>query len=93
MVIVLAGGERHERPVLPTLMERGAVKRPGRDRPRIRPDRVAGAKGCRSPTVRRDPKRRSIGGSSRPRPARPRSGLWGGRRTGSATPSRVSSTG
>jgi hypothetical protein len=30
MVLVLTGGERHEQPVLPTLMERGAVKRKGR---------------------------------------------------------------
>ena len=61
MVFVLTGGERHEQPVLPTLMERGAVKRPGRGRPRIRPDRVAGDKGYSSPTVRRYLKRRGIG--------------------------------
>ena len=53
MVVVLTSGERHEQPVLPTLMERGAVKRPGRGRPRVRPDRVAGDKGYSSPTVRR----------------------------------------
>ncbi|CAA9283531.1 MAG: hypothetical protein AVDCRST_MAG93-3356, partial [uncultured Chloroflexia bacterium] len=29
MVFVLTSGERHEQPVLPVLMERGAVKRPG----------------------------------------------------------------
>ena len=61
MVLVLTAGERHEQPVLPTLMERGAVKRPGRGRPRIRPDRVAGDKGYSSPTVRRYPKGRGIG--------------------------------
>ena len=61
MVFVLTGGERHEQPVLPTLMERGAVKRPGRGRPRIRPDRVAGDKGYSSPTVRRYLTRRGIG--------------------------------
>ena len=61
MVFVLTSGERHEQPVLLTLMERGAVKRPGRGRPRIRPDRVAGDKGYSSPTVRRYLKGRGIG--------------------------------
>jgi Transposase DDE domain len=53
MVLVLTGGERHEQPVLPRLMERGAVKRPGRGRPRIRPDRVAGGEGYSRKKVRR----------------------------------------
>jgi transposase len=61
MVVVLTAGERHEQPVLPLLMELGAVKRPGRGRPRIRPDRVAGDKGYSSPTVRRYLKGRGIG--------------------------------
>ena len=61
MVLVLTGGEQHEQPVLPALMERGAVKRPGRGRPRIRPDRVAGDKGHSSPGVRRYLKGRGIG--------------------------------
>jgi transposase len=53
MVLVLTGGERHEQPVPPLLMEGGAVKRPGRGRPRNRPDQVAGDKGYSSPTIRR----------------------------------------
>jgi transposase len=61
MVFVLTGGERHEQPVLPILMERGAVRRQGRGRPRIRPDRVAGDKGYSSPTVRCYLKERRIG--------------------------------
>jgi transposase len=61
MVFVLTSGERHEQPILPTLMERGAVKRWGRGRPRMRPDRVAGDKGYSSPTVRRYLKKRRIG--------------------------------
>ena len=61
MVVVLTGGERHEQPVLPTPMERGAGKWPGRGRPRARPNRVAGDKGYGSPTVRRHPKGRQIG--------------------------------
>jgi transposase len=61
MVLILTSGERHEQPVLPPLMERGAVKRQARGRPRIRPDRVAGDKGYSSPTVRRYLKERRIG--------------------------------
>ena len=61
MVFVLTEGQRHEQPVLPLLMEGGAVKRRGRGRPRIRPDRLAGDKGYSSPTVRRYLKERKIG--------------------------------
>jgi transposase len=61
MVFVLTSGERHEQPVLPTLMEQGAVKRAGRGRSRIRPERVAGDKGYSSPTIRRYLKERKIG--------------------------------
>ena len=61
MVMALTAGERHEQPVLPLLMERGAVKRAGRGRPRVRPDRIAGDKGYSSPTVRRYLKGRGIG--------------------------------
>jgi transposase len=42
-------------------MERGAVKRSGPGRPRVRPDRVAGDKGYSSPTIRRYLKERRIG--------------------------------
>jgi transposase len=61
MVVLLTSGERHEQPVLPLLMERGTVKRPGRGRPRVRPERVAGDKGYSSPAVRRYLKGRGIG--------------------------------
>ena len=61
MVVVLTEGQRHEQPVLPLLMEGGAVKRPGRGRPRIRPDRVAGDKGYSSSTARRYLEGRGIG--------------------------------
>jgi transposase len=61
MVFILTEGQRHEQPVLPLLMERGAVKRPGRGRPRIRPDRVAADKGYSSPLIRRYLKERKIG--------------------------------
>jgi hypothetical protein len=51
-VLILAGGERHESPVLPLLKERGAVKRVGRVRPRVCPGAVCGDKGYSSPPVR-----------------------------------------
>jgi transposase len=60
-VAVLTPGERHEQVAVPALMERGAVKRPGRGRPRVRPARVAGDKGYSSRTVRRYLRRRGIG--------------------------------
>ena len=60
MVLVLTSGERHEQPVLPLLIEQGTVKRAGRGRPRIRPDRVAGDKGYSSPPIRRYLKERRI---------------------------------
>ncbi len=61
MDFVLTKGQHHEQPVLPILMERGAVKRRGRGRPLIRPDLGAGDTGYSSPTVRRYLKERSIG--------------------------------
>jgi transposase len=61
MVLVLTSGERHEQPVLPLLTERGAVKRSGQGRPRIRPERVAGDKGYSSPSVRCYLRGRQIG--------------------------------
>jgi len=47
--------------VLPALLDRGAVKRPGRGRPRRRPDRLAGDKGYASRKARRELRRRGIG--------------------------------
>lgn len=43
------------------LLETGAVKRPGRGRPRLRPDRLAGDKGYSSGAVRRYLRRRGVG--------------------------------
>jgi transposase len=60
MVVLLTEGQRHEQPVLPALLERGAINRPGRGRPRRRPDRVAGDQDYSSPTVRRYRKGRGI---------------------------------
>ncbi len=61
MVLLLTAGQRHEQIMFEALMERGAVKRPGRGRPRQRPARVAGDKGYSSRTIRRYLYQRGIG--------------------------------
>ena len=61
MALLLTAGERHEQPLFEPLMETGAVKRPGRGRPRVRPKRVAGDKASSSGQVRRYLRRRGIG--------------------------------
>jgi hypothetical protein len=67
MVVQLTPGQAHEAPVLPRLVDAGAVKRPGPDgrpgrgRPRLRPTRVAGDKGYSYPSARRQLRRRGIG--------------------------------
>ena len=41
---VLSAGERHEQTALEALLDHGAIRRPGRGRPRLRPRRMAGDK-------------------------------------------------
>ena len=60
IVAVLTGGERHEQIALEALLDHGAIRRPGRGRPRLRPRRAAGDKGYSSPTVRRRLRQRHI---------------------------------
>ena len=57
---VLTSGERHEQIALAAVLDQGAIPRPGRGRPRLRPRRVAGDKGYSSPTARRRLRRRGI---------------------------------
>ena len=45
MTLVLTPGHRHEAIAFERLLEQGAVRRPGRGRPRVRPGRVVGDKG------------------------------------------------
>jgi transposase len=52
ITLVVTPGQRHEAVVFPQLMERGAVKRVGRGRPRRRPGRVVGDKGYSSGKIR-----------------------------------------
>ena len=61
MVLLVSGGERHESRYVAALLERGAVKRPGRGRPRLRPERVVGDKGYSYPHLRRYLRQRGIG--------------------------------
>jgi transposase len=58
MTLVLTPGQWHEATAFETLMARGAVKRPGRGRPR--PGRAVGDKAYSSRRIRRGCRRRGI---------------------------------
>jgi transposase len=65
-VVLATAGQRHEAPLLPVLLDAGAVKRtgpdgcPGRGRPRQRSARLVADKGYSYPTVRAQLRRRGI---------------------------------
>ena len=61
MTWTLTPGQRQEATQVPALLERGAVARPGRGRPRLRPQRVAGDKGYTGRPIRAYLRRRGIG--------------------------------
>jgi transposase len=61
ITILITAGQRNEQSVFEALMETGAVKRRGRGRPRVRPDRVVGDKGYSSKKNRGYLRRRGIG--------------------------------
>ena len=60
LTVVLTPGQQHEATVARRLLRQGAVKRPGRGRPRLRPDRSVGDKGYSSRGFRADCRRRGI---------------------------------
>ena len=60
MVLLVTAGHRHEQTAFRPLMEAGAVKRPGRGRPRVRPDRVVGDRGYTGRPIRAYCRRRGI---------------------------------
>lgn len=60
MAIVITPGQRHEQQAMEALLDRGAVKRVGRGRPKVRPRRVAGDKAYSSRTARGRLRRRGI---------------------------------
>jgi transposase len=60
MTLVLTPGQRHEAIAFEQLLEQGAVRRPGRGRPRLRPRRVVGDKGYTGRARRAYLRRRGI---------------------------------
>ena len=60
MVLLVTAGQRHEQTAFRPLMEAGAVKRPGRGRPRSRPARVVGDRGYTGRPIRAYCRRRGI---------------------------------
>jgi transposase len=60
MTVVLTPGQRHEATVVEQLLAQGAVRRPGRGRPRLRPGRVVGDKGYTGRRHRASCRRRGI---------------------------------
>jgi transposase len=61
MTFVLTAGQRHEATKLEALMGQGAVKRVGRGRPKLQPQRILGDKAYSSRKIRRYLKRRGNG--------------------------------
>lgn len=61
LTFLLTVGQRNEATVFESLMEQGAVKRVGRGRPRLRPQRVAGDKAYTGRPIRLYLRRRGIG--------------------------------
>jgi hypothetical protein len=59
LTFLIAAGQRHEAVVFEALLEQGAVKHPGRGRPKLRPKRVVADKGY-SRKIRRYLCRRGI---------------------------------
>ena len=57
---MLTPGQRHEATAFEQLLEQGAVRRPGRGRPRLRPRRVVGDKGYTGRARRASCRRRGI---------------------------------
>ena len=60
LTVLLTPGQQHESTVFDRLMHQGAVRRPGRGRPRIRPCRSAGDKGYTGRRNRAGLRRRGI---------------------------------
>jgi transposase len=58
--VLLTPGQQHEATVAERLLQQGAVKRPRRGRPRLRPRRAGGDKGYSSRALRAHLRRRGI---------------------------------
>ena len=60
LTLLLTPGQRYEATVFAALLARGAVKRVGRGRPKLRPQHIVGDEGCSSGIIRRYAKSRGI---------------------------------
>lgn len=60
LALVLTPGQQHEAGVFERLMAQGAVRRPGRGRPKLRPGCVVGDKGYSSRKIREYARRRGV---------------------------------
>lgn len=60
MVITLTPGQQHESTQFESLLQQGAVKRVGRGRPRLYPQRIVADKGYSSRQIRRYARQRGI---------------------------------
>lgn len=60
LALLLTAGQQHEQSVFEALLETGAVKREGRGRPRVRPERVVGDKAYSSKKIRQYLHKRGI---------------------------------
>lgn len=61
VTFLLTAGQRHESVMFEPLMAQGAIKRTGRGRPQLRPQRVVGDKGYTGQPIRSYLQRRGIG--------------------------------
>ena len=60
LTFILPGGQQHEASVFESLMEQGVVRRAGRGRPRLHPERIVGDKEPSSRKIRRYSRSRGI---------------------------------
>jgi transposase len=60
LTVVLTPGQQHESTVFGRLLRQGAIRRPGRGRPRLRPGRAVGDKAYTGRRHRADLRRRGI---------------------------------
>jgi transposase len=60
LTVLLTPGQQHESTVFEPLMHQGAIRRPGRGRPRVRPCRAVGDKGYTGHRTRAGLRRRGI---------------------------------
>ena len=60
VTFLITAGQRHEAVAFEQLMEQGAIKRVGKGRPKLRPERVVGDKGYSSGKLRRYLRRKGI---------------------------------